>query len=201
VRVWLEKRTRAGRANRRSILRIVREGPQRREATSEKGKPLRPLDVVLDKLERLLDTEPTTAWSAQDLAIVSVERALRDVRRAAQADVYDVPGMHTLRIREKRLRYTSELFANELGEDGRRLVTHATRLQRRLGELHDFDEALATVTRARGLAKVTQRRIIATLQVARATCAAKVEPHLIEARGLAAPLALSHSDSPPNAAT
>ncbi len=198
VRAWLDQRARSSRTVRRKIIRIVREGPSLRESAEQKGKPLRPLDVVLDKLERLIETEPMTVCSAEELASVSVDKVIQEVRRAAGADSQDEPAMHTLRIREKRLRYTAELFANELGDHGRRLVTHATRLQRRLGDLHDFDETIATITRARGLSKDTQRAIIATLRVARAACATKVEPHLIEARGLTAPLVLSSNESPPD---
>jgi CHAD domain-containing protein len=198
VRDWLDRRARSGRTSRRSTLRIVRECPPRK-ATTEDGKPIRSLDVVLDKLELLIDMDPTCTWLAEELATASVEKAIRAVCRAARAEVHDEPAMHTLRIREKRLRYTAELFANELGEHGRRLVTHATRMQRRLGDLHDFDETIATVARARGLSKATQRSVIATLRVARATCAAKVAPLLIEAGELAAPLVLSPNESPSDA--
>lgn len=198
LRLWLERRARSGRTKHRSILRIVREGPPRGKAETDKGKPVRALDVVLDKLERLIATRPTTTWTAEALATVSVEKAVRAIRGTARANVHDEPAMHSLRIREKRLRYTAELFANELGEQGRRLVAHSTRMQRRLGELHDFDEAIATIARARGLSPDTQRNIIATLRVAREASAAKVEPHLIEARELGAPLVLSSNESPPD---
>lgn len=200
VRVWLEQRARKGRTNRRSILRVLRDGPSRRDMTSEKGKTIRALLVVLDKLALLIDEKATTACTAEELARTSLDDAIRDVRRTAQPDVSDAPAMHTLRIREKRLRYTAELFEDHLEESGRRLVSHATRLQRRLGELHDFDEAIATVARARGLTKDTRYAIIAALRVARAACAVKVAPHLIEARGLVAPIVLSRRDSPPNTA-
>lgn len=200
VNAWLAVRTRARRSKCRSILRVVREGPSWEKAMMEKGKPVRPLDDVLDKLERLL-AKPTKSCSTDELAYVGVRNALRDVRRAAQAEVDDARSMHSLRIREKRLRYTAELFAHELGEEGQRLVTHATRMQRRLGELHDFDEAIATVTRARGLEKATQRALTDALRVARATCAAKVAPHLIEARELGAALVLSRIESLPNSST
>jgi CHAD domain-containing protein len=198
ILAWLERRTIAGRTNHRRIMRILRDGPPRRDAFPAKGKPLRALDIVLDKLEMLIDEKATTACTAEELTRTSLDNAIRDVRRTAQPDVSDAPAMHTLRIREKRLRYTAELFANQLEESGRRLVSHATRLQRRLGELHDFDEAMATVARARGLTKDTRQAIIAALRVARVACAVKVAPHLIEARGLVAPIVLSRSDSLPN---
>jgi CHAD domain-containing protein len=200
VNAWLAKRAARGRGKHYVILRIVRDGPSRKEAASEKGKRIRPLDTVLDKLDRLLD-KPTKACAVHELAQVSIETALRDVRRGAQSDAHDARAMHSLRIREKRLRYTVELFANELGEEGRRLLTHATRMQRRLGELHDFDEAMATVSRARGLKKATQRAIVEALRIARATSAVKVAPHLIEARELELPLVLSCNESLPKSST
>lgn len=199
VQAWLDQRARSTRTVRRKITRIVREGPSLRETADAKGKPIRPLYIVLDNLERLIETEPMTTWSAEELATVSTEKVVRGVHHAAQSNVDDEPAMHTLRIREKRLRYTAELFAHELGEHGARLVTHATRVQRRLGELHDVDEAIATVERARGLSTETQRAIIETLRVAREACATKAEPLLIEARGLVAPLVLSSNESPPDA--
>jgi CHAD domain-containing protein len=201
VSVWLARRARATRSRHRSILRIVRDGPSPSETTSEGRKPIRPLDTVLDKLKELLDTEPTQPLAARELARYAVERAIREVVRAAAADVHDVTAMHSLRIREKRLRYITELFANELGDEAPLLTHHATRMQRRLGELHDVDDALGTIMRARGLQKTTQRAAIAALRVARTGCAAKIEPHLIEARGLTAPLALSCNESLPDVST
>ena len=200
VRSWLAKRAQRGQAKHRVILRIVREGPTRRDAASEKGKRIRPLGVVLDKLERLLD-KPTKTCSSSELAEVSVENAVNEVRRRARSGVHDAAAMHSLRIREKRLRYTVELFADELGEEGRRLVTHATRMQRRLGDLHDFDEAMTTVMRARGLTKTTRQALDDVLRVARATCAAKVEPHLIEARELDSRFVLSCNEALPKSST
>jgi CHAD domain-containing protein len=198
---WLARRARAARSRRRVIMRIVREGPSDRDVESSSTKAIRPLDRVLDKLDLLLGTEPTNALSAVELAQYAVARAIRDVEQAAQADVHDAMAMHRLRIREKRLRYTAELFTNELGESASRLAHYATRMQRRLGELHDVDDALVAVARARGLAKTTQRVSIASLRVARAACAAKVEPHLIESRRLAAQHALSCNESLSNSST
>lgn len=197
VNAWLARRARTARSARRSILRIVREGPSNREADSAGGKRIRPLDDVLDKLERLLDMEPQQPLVASVVARDAIERALRDVRRAAQADVDDANAMHALRIREKRLRYTAELFANELGEEAQTLQQHATRMQRRLGELHDLDEALVVVTHARSLASAAKQATVAALRGARSARAAKVEPHLIEARGVGAHLVAACNDPHP----
>lgn len=201
VRTWLASQARTGRTQRRTVFRIVRQGPSLRESVSEGNKPIRELDVVLDKLERLLDTKPRTLWSAHELAVRAIERALRDVRHAACAIVDDESAMHTLRIREKRLRYTAELFANELGKDGARLVSHATRMQRRLGDLHDLDEAITTITRTRDLTMTTQSSLLTDLRAARATCAAKVDPLLSEARQLDLQPVSTSNESPPNSST
>lgn len=201
TRVWLDKRSRKSRSTRRAVLRIVREGPKLGEAVSTRGKPVRPLAVVLDKLDQLLATEPSTNLSAIELAAVSIGNALDEVRRAASASVHDAPAMHTLRIREKRLRYTVELFPKELGEEGERLLNHATRMQKRLGDLHDLDDAIGTVTRARGISRPTRYATLTALHAARAACAAKVEPQLNEARQLDLTIALSCNESLPDSTT
>ncbi len=201
VNSWLRMRTRTGKTRRRKVARVVQDGPSLRESVSLSDKPIRDLAIVLDKLDRVLDTEPTTSWTTQALAVRAMEKSLRAVRRAASAQGDDTEAMHTLRIREKRLRYSAELFANELGKEGSRLVSHATRMQRRLGELHDLDEAIATISRARGLSLVTRGSILADLRAARIACAAKVEPLLNEARGLGAQIVLSCNESLPNSAT
>lgn len=195
IHAWLEKRARAGKKKQRSILRIVKDGPQRNEVTTAGGKAVRPLPVVLDKLDALLSMEPKTPWTAGELAIAAVKKARRDVQRAAGADVHMTVEMHALRIREKRLRYTVELFANELGDEGARLIAHATRMQRRLGDLHDVDEAIVTIKRARGLEKPIKQALLMALGGTRAAYAAKVEPHLAEARALDLPFALSCNES------
>lgn len=195
IQRWLEMRARTGKRNERAIMRIVKDGPSLRQAELKNGKSIRPLAVVLDKLERLFGIEPKNPWTALEFAQVTVRKALRDVRRLAAADVHMTDEMHDLRICEKRLRYTVELFANELGEEGARLIAHATRMQRRLGDLHDVDEAIATITRARGLEKPTKQVFLTALGATRAACATKVDPHLAEARALDLPFALSCNES------
>jgi CHAD domain-containing protein len=202
TRVWMDKRSRKARSTQRSVRRIVHDGPRRGEATASGGKHVRPLLIVLDKLEEILDSAPSNNLSAQELAAVGVANAVREVRRAALGtQVHDVLAMHALRIREKRLRYTVELFPAELGDEGPRLQGHATRLQKRLGDLHDLDEAIGTMTRARGISRQTRYATLNALYAARAACAAKIEPHLDEARRLDAAIALSCNDSLPKSAT
>jgi CHAD domain-containing protein len=195
IQGWLAMRARTEKRNQRAIVRIVRDGPSLRQAEWKNGKSLRPLSVVLDKLEHLFGIEPQTPWTALEFAQVTVRKALRDVRRLAAADVDMTDEMHDLRIREKRLRYTVELFANELGEEGARLIAHATRMQRRLGDLHDVDEAIATIKRAQGVETPTKQAFLTALEATRTACAAKVDPLLAEARALDLPFALSSNES------
>lgn len=201
TRVWLDKLGHEGLSTRRSVMRIVRDGPRPNEATSG-GKPIRPLRMVLDKLDEVLETEPSTNLPALELANVSMQHVLYEVRRAALAtNVHNATAMHTLRIREKRLRYTVELFTAQLGEEGSRLLHHATRLQKRLGDLHDLDEAIATITRAQGISPETQAETLHALRASRDAQAAKVEPHLQEARVIDVTIALSGNESLPKSAT
>ncbi len=195
IGAWLVRRSRAGRTRHNAVVRILREGPTRKDVERAGEKRLRHFDRVLGKLDEFLGTEPANQLSTIDFAWRATQQAIRDVVRAAQANVEDVESMHALRIREKRLRYTAELFTNELGEDAARLTKHATRMQRRLGELHDVDDALLAVTRARGLAKATQQATTAALRVARSGCAAKIDPHLIETRELSEQLVSTCNES------
>jgi CHAD domain-containing protein len=192
---WLAQRAQRDNTKRKSILRIVRGGPSRREVKSKRGKTIRPLLVVLDRLDRVLNTEPTALWSVSELAMNAVGKSVQKVRLASAAEVHMSPQMHALRIREKRLRYMVEPFADVLGEQGARLAAHATRMQRRLGDLHDVDEAIATILQARGLQLATKRAILDALEQARIACAAKVEPQLLEARALELPVVSERNES------
>jgi CHAD domain-containing protein len=195
IGAWLVRRSRAGRTRHNTVVRILREGPTRKDVEHAGEKRIRHFELVLGKLDDLLGIEPVNQLSTIEFAWRATQRAIRDVVRSAQADVEDVEAMHALRIREKRLRYTAELFTGELGEDASRLTKHATRMQRRLGELHDVDDALLAVTRARGLAEATQQATAAALRVVRAECAAKIDQHLIETRELSEQLVPTSSES------
>jgi CHAD domain-containing protein len=80
--------------------------------------------------------------------------------------------MHTLRIRVKRLRYAIELlFA--AGEATDKALKAAQKLQKRLGELHDVDEAQVRMGRARGLPTQTREAVGRELVRLRASVARK----------------------------
>lgn len=181
---WLVRRARVARARHAAVERLLIDGPSRRVPAFPGGKRVRPLDRSLDKLASLLEGGDVVTMSARELAERALERAARDVASAATADVRDADAMHALRIREKRLRYSAELFAAPLGSRATRLVKHATRMQKRLGDLHDLDEALARLERARGLGGATQDAVTSALRARRAACVGKLEPHLDKAKRL-----------------
>src|SRR5437588_9326610 len=56
---------------------------------------------------------------------------------------YHVRELHDLRIAAKRLRYTLEVFEEELPAASKGIVKELSRLQDELGELHDSDVMIA----------------------------------------------------------
>ena len=86
--------------------------------------------------------------------------------RARDTAPSDVEGMHKLRIRIKRLRYAIELL---IGDDAptEAALKAASKLQKRLGELHDVDEALARTGRSWGLPREVRASIASGLRALR----------------------------------
>jgi CHAD domain-containing protein len=153
------------------------------------------LERALIALERRLDRGPTRkaesrrgTRDARHLGRASLRRAVDDVRACAGADVGDVAAMHALRIRFKRLRYVAELFAPLLGEAVSAAAKAGARMQKRLGELHDFDEALAKVGRARAIAPRRRDEVLAALRMARARAAVRCLEDLASALDVLAAL-------------
>jgi CHAD domain-containing protein len=141
---WLAQRARQERVRRRAVVAVLlsRDGPAGPS-----------LGTALAHLERRIGRRRREAMPAEDLAAAACARAFAEVRALAGAPAGDVAAMHALRIQFKRLRYTAELFAPVLGERAEAVVKSAARMQKRLGELHDVDEALLRVGRARGLSE------------------------------------------------
>ncbi|MDI3290868.1 CHAD domain-containing protein [Polyangium sp. 15x6] len=181
---WLVRRARAVRKEHAEVTRLLRDGPPRRAPTLPNGKRIRPLERTFHALAARLDGDTPRLVSAVDLGHEVLDHAAHDVATWALRDVGDAEAMHELRIRYKRLRYTAELFTAPLGARATHLAKHATRMQRHLGELHDIDQAILTLSRARGLGAATKGAVLAALRACRVTCAAKVEPRLVEARSL-----------------
>lgn len=103
----------------------------------------------------------------------AVTRAKKNVERLRDVPTSDVDQLHALRIQYKELRYSSEFFADVLPLDLVALAAPAAKLQKRLGDIHDIDTALAAVARARGLPPETRARVAAALVELRARKAKK----------------------------
>lgn len=109
------------------------------------------LAAALDGVEAALGAPMRRPMTLEELRRRSIGRMLDEVAaRARDTAPSDVEGMHKLRIRIKRLRYAIELL---IGDDAPTEVAlkSAGKLQKRLGELHDVDEALARMGRSWGL--------------------------------------------------
>jgi CHAD domain-containing protein len=173
---WLVQRARQERGRRRGVVALL-------AAPDAPGAPS--LGTALVHLERRVGRprRDAHATGAEHLAREAVRGAIAAVEEGAGADPRDAAAMHELRIRCKRLRYTAELFAPVLGESAAAAAKAAAHLQKRLGELHDLDEALVRVGRARGLSPATVRAARRALAAARREAAARAAEGLPAALG------------------
>lgn len=128
------------------------------------------------------------------LAIDAMGRAARKTLAEASLPNFEAPEpLHELRIRWKGVRYTGELLSKAIARSGPLAtalsdrVKAATRMQKRLGDMHDLDEAIAAVARARGLAAGDRMVVHHRLRTAREALASRLEKEL--------PIALSLLDS------
>ena len=83
--------------------------------------------------------------------------------------------MHKVRIAAKQLRYTAELFEGVGETEWAKIAKSAAKLQKRLGTLHDLDEAKLRMGRAYGLAKPAREAVLAALTRTRARVQKKCE--------------------------
>lgn len=150
VAAWLDARRRRERRLRGALGRSLRSGQ---------------LDRGRAMLEALLAfrIDPDRDRRLAKFARRAVERARREVDRRRGARVDDADGLHRLRIAYKRLRYTTETFADALPSDLAALAQPAARFQSRLGDLHDVDVALGCVRRARGMCPEARAELLAAL--------------------------------------
>jgi CHAD domain-containing protein len=84
------------------------------------------------------------------------------------------------------LRYTAEIFAEVLPGECTRLAKDAARMQKRLGELHDLDQAIAVVLQARSLSRPVRPAVVQALRDARDRLAERIQGD-VTATGIAAP--------------
>ncbi|WP_437577919.1 CHAD domain-containing protein [Sorangium sp. So ce887] len=144
-----------------------------------KGRRLR-LEPHLARLERRISRKKAKKRGAKALARLAIGDALEDVRALAASDPNDGAAMHALRIRFKRLRYSAETFSPLFGERAERIAKSASRLQRRLGQLHDVDEALAQMRKAEELSSDERAAIVEALDAERARLARKATEELAQ---------------------
>ena len=175
VDAWLRSRGRLAREQREAAVRLLTSPADAQAAPS--------LDHALTALASVIRSRKQGKEAAVVVARAAIDAAIRRVRELAviASSTEDPAAMHALRIGEKRLRYTAELFADVLPGESPRLVKEATRMQKRLGELHDFDHALTVVLQARSLARPTRPLLIAALREARARLAARLHDDLVAA--------------------
>jgi CHAD domain-containing protein len=141
------------------------------------GERLR-LEPHLTRLERRISRRKARKRGAEALARRAIGDALDDVRALAASDPGDGAAMHALRIRFKRLRYSAETFSPLFGERAERTAKSASRMQRRLGQLHDADEALAQIRSAEELPPGALAAVIEALAAERARLAHKATEEL-----------------------
>ena len=168
---WLVQRARQERARRRGVVSMLltADGPRGPS-----------LATALAHLERRIGRRRRSDATTGEVAKATTEQAFAGVTALVKGDVRDVAAMHELRIAWKRLRYTAELFAPALGEGSEALVRSATRMQKRLGELHDVDEALLRIGRSRGLPEPSVAELRRALHRARRHAADRARKALAE---------------------
>jgi CHAD domain-containing protein len=103
----------------------------------------------------------------------AVNGARKDVELLRDVPTSDTERLHALRIQYKKLRYAAEIFAEALPLDLAVVAEPAARFQKRLGDIHDLDVALAAIARARGLPAELRARVAGALVEARAKKARK----------------------------
>jgi CHAD domain-containing protein len=151
---WKLRRRARERSLRRGVLARLRAGDLTRARQLLKSLVTLPIDPKRDR-------------PAGKLARRSVERARRNVEALRDVPTRDAVGLHELRIAYKELRYATELLAPALPSDLAAMAEPAARFQKRLGEIHDADMALATLNRARGLHGAVQAEVRAQLEALR----------------------------------
>jgi CHAD domain-containing protein len=179
---WIRSRGRLERELRKGAVELL--------VSPAEAQALPSLEHALTALESCIRSRKKGKQAASDVARAAIDTALRGVREAAALapSTADPAAMHALRIREKRLRYTAEIFAEVLPGEAARLVKDATRMQKRLGELHDFDQAITVILQARSLARPTRPLVLEALREARAALADRLHDDVIAA---------AHAPGPP----
>lgn len=166
---WMRGRARRENGQRTRVTRAIRE--------ARTGQPASIRETLADLRERL-DAPPRRPLSDAELARRGLLRAMERVRdRSRDLDPKDGAAMHRLRIAFKKLRYTVETIEGILGTTGweARAAALAAKMQKHLGRLHDLDEALVRMGRARGLEHDPRRAVVQALEKERHKAGNKCE--------------------------
>ncbi len=182
---WLKRRARQERARRRHAVALIAMGSSPTRPHAEPSAPADPsLDETLARLERRLGhrrahARPDGARALGEEALAAAEAA---VDALLDGHVHDAQAMHALRIAYKRLRYAAEIFAPLLGERAAAVAASSARMQKRLGELHDLEQAMVRISRARALPAGTRAPVEKALERARKRQRERVHRNLVEER-------------------
>ncbi len=152
---WREGRKVRERTLRRAVVRMLRSG----ELT-------RARELLLALVT--LPVRPSRDRDIAKFARKSAKKAREGVEEHRDAKTDDSEALHELRIAYKQLRYSIELFADVLPADVTAARDPAVRFQKKLGDIHDLDVAIVTVTRARGLLPETKELAMRALVTERA---------------------------------
>jgi CHAD domain-containing protein len=137
------------------------------------------LDGILDDIRARVEAPAKHDFSPESLAREALSRALKKVHeRAASVDTRDKLAMHKLRIAAKRIRYSGELFDGLYDADFAKLAKAGAKLQKRLGTLHDLDEARIRMGRAYGLDREARHRVLDAIDVERERIRKKSEDEI-----------------------
>jgi CHAD domain-containing protein len=155
VLAWRERRRLHEKVLRRALVTRLRQGALRRARSMIAALVVLPVDPE------------GTANSLPRFAERTVARAQKRVAASSDVGIEDAAGLHRLRIAHKQLRYAIELFATALPPGSEATAKVSERFQKRLGDIHDVDVALAAIARARGLSPAGRALLVAALRDAR----------------------------------
>lgn len=213
VDAWLTSRADRERALRRQVIAqlapagdALHQPPSEAEGAAEEseGSPPEPslslrgrrgVPMSLSHALTLAQELPLRAKAGhvatRTLAVDALERAAQKTREEAALPELGTPDtFHELRIRWKGVRYSGELLSKAVARSGphaqalQSRVKIATKMQKRLGDLHDLDEAIAAISRARALAPGDRMVVHHRLRTARQALAARLEKELPAALAL-----------------
>lgn len=195
VDAWLASRARRERELRAQVIaQLAPAGDKGRpDAASEAQAEVLPMSLshALTLAQEMPLRAKAGHIATRSLAFRAVQRAARKTQEEAEVPELGTPDtFHELRIRWKGVRYTGELLSKAIARSGPHAqaladrVKIATRMQKRLGELHDLDEAIAAISRARSLAAGDRMVVHHRLRTARQALTARLEKELPAALAL-----------------